>query len=58
MLANELSNNLQAGRTMQAQADLESRISGLESGDVIQTMKRRLDWKKLFIVMAGDFEKK
>jgi hypothetical protein len=37
---------------------LESRISGLESGDVIQTMKRRLDWKKLFIVMAGDFEKK
>jgi len=58
MLANELSNNLQAGRTMQAQADLESRIAQLKPEVVIQTMKRRLDWKKLFIVTAGDFEKK
>jgi zinc protease len=58
ILANQLAENLEASRTMQAQADLETRISRLESQEVVRTMKRRLDWKKLFIVTAGDFEKK
>ena len=58
ILANQLAENLEAKRTMQAQAELETRISQLDSEEVIRTMKRRLDWKKLFIVTAGDFEKK
>lgn len=57
MLVEQLATNLQAGRTMKAHAALEARIQNLKADEVLQTLKRRLDLRKLFIITAGDFSK-
>ncbi|MCY2966087.1 MAG: insulinase family protein, partial [Planctomycetota bacterium] len=57
-LAEELGVNLVANRTMRHQAELEAKVEALTADDVKATLKKRIDLKKLYIAIAGDFEKK
>jgi zinc protease len=57
-LASTLSECLQAGRTMTHHADLEKKIAALTPAQVTDTVRKHLAAGKLFIVTAGDFEKK
>ncbi len=52
-----LSENLTVGRSMKYYADLEQRIGGLSSDEIIAAMRSHIDPKRLFIVTAGDFKK-
>jgi zinc protease len=58
MLANSLTENLFIGRTMQFQADLESKIKSLTVDDVNSALRKYVDPKQLSVVTAGDFKKK
>lgn len=56
-LAAILCENLSVGRTMKYYSDVEKRVAGLTSDEIISVMRRRIDPKRLFIVTAGDFSK-
>jgi zinc protease len=58
MLAVTLAENLFIGRTMQFQADLESRIKALSVEDVNAALRKYIDPKRLSVVTAGDFKGK
>lgn len=47
----------QAGRTMQFAQDYESRLAALTVEDVNAALRKYIDPNRLYIVMAGDFEK-
>ena len=55
-LAASLAENLFIGRTMQFQADLESRIKALSEEEVNAALRKYLDPKQLSVVTAGDFK--
>ncbi|MEQ9410635.1 MAG: pitrilysin family protein [Fuerstiella sp.] len=52
-----LSGQTEAGRTMQFTADFEERLAGLTVADVNAALRKHIDPDRLYIVMAGDFEK-
>jgi zinc protease len=52
-----LSENLTVGRTMKYYADLEKKIAGLASDEIVAALRSHIDLKRLFIVTAGDFAK-
>jgi zinc protease len=56
-LVGRLSNNLYLNRTMQWDADLESKIAALKPSQINAAMKRWIDPEKITIVEAGDFQK-
>ncbi|MFN0055411.1 MAG: M16 family metallopeptidase [Planctomycetales bacterium] len=56
-LAEILAGNLVAGRTMEYFATLETKIGALTKDDVRTALRKRIDPKKVYVVMAGDFEK-
>ena len=58
MLASMISENLFVGRTMQFQADLESKIKELTPELVNTAMRKHIDPKRLSIITAGDFKNK
>jgi zinc protease len=57
-LASTVAENLFIGRTMQFQADLESRIKSLTVEEVNAALRKYIDPKQLSAVTAGDFKKK
>jgi zinc protease len=57
-LASSLAENLFVGRTMQFQADLESRLKTLTVDEVNAALRKYIDPKRLSAVTAGDFKKK
>jgi zinc protease len=58
MLASALAENLFVGRTMQFQADLESKIKALTVEEVNSALRKHVDTKQLSVVTAGDFKEK
>jgi zinc protease len=56
-LTSMLCENLNVGRSMKYQADIEKRVKNLTADEIISVMRRRIDPKRLFIVTAGDFTK-
>ncbi len=58
MLASSLAENLFIGRTMQFQADLESKLKSLNVEEVNAALRKYIDPKRLSVVTAGDFKKK
>jgi zinc protease len=56
-LAQVLARNLEAGRDMSFYADLEKRITALTPEQVQQVLRKRIDPKRITLVVAGDFEK-
>ncbi len=56
-LAGLLLRNLEAGRTMQFQADSETKIGLLNKDKVDEVIRRLLDQSRLIVVTAGDFAK-
>ncbi|MCE9533930.1 MAG: insulinase family protein [Planctomycetes bacterium] len=57
-LASSLASNLFQGRTFAFQAELETKLLGLQPADVSNAFKKFLDPAKLVIIQAGDFNKK
>lgn len=57
-LATILSTNLLAGRTMSHQAKVDEAIGSLKPQQVVEALRKRIDLKKLFVVTAGDFDRK
>ena len=55
-LASTLAENLFIGRTMQFQADLESKIKALTVEEVNAALRKYVDPKQLSVVTAGDFK--
>ena len=51
-----LAENLFVGRTMQFQADLESKIKASPSEEVNAALRKYIDPKQLSVVTAGDFK--
>jgi zinc protease len=58
MLATTLAENLFIGRTMQFQADLESKIKALTVEEVNSALRKHVDPNQFCVVTAGDFKKK
>ncbi len=58
MLANTLSGELNAGRTMAYHVDFEKKIEALTPEQVNEAIRKHFNFKKLVIVTAGDFDKK
>lgn len=56
-LAQLLNNYLAWGRTLNWDAELEQKVEKLTPEQVGQTVRKYLDYSKLIIVKAGDFEK-
>jgi zinc protease len=56
-LVEMLVENLSVGRTMNYYAELEKRIAGLTSDEIVAALRSHIDLKRLFIVTAGDFNK-
>ncbi len=56
-LAQVLSQNLYVGRTMDYYEELESTIPSITKEDVRKALRKHIDPKKLYTVVAGDFEK-
>lgn len=56
-LAQLMGRHLQTGRTMEFTAEFEKRISELTVEDVNKAMRKHIRPERLYIVMAGDFEK-
>ena len=56
-LTNTLSNNLYLNRTMQWDADFEKKIEALTPEQIKAALNKYIDYNKLVIVKAGDFEK-
>lgn len=57
-LAGIMTSHLLSGRTMQFTADFEKRLSALSVEDVNAALRKHIKPDRLYIVMAGDFEKK
>lgn len=57
-LASVLTGHLLADRTMQFTADFEKRLGELTVDDVNSALRKHIRPERLYIVMAGDFEKK
>jgi zinc protease len=58
MLATTLAENLFNGRTMQFQADLESKIKALTVDEVNSALRKHVDPNQFCVVTAGDFKGK
>lgn len=56
-LASQLNTNLELGRTLQWDADLEKKIQELTPEQIQKAMKKYIDPKKMIFVKAGDFER-
>jgi zinc protease len=56
-LAQQLSTHTYAGRTMQFTADLEQKLRDLTIEDVNKALRTHIQPERLYIVLAGDFEK-
>jgi zinc protease len=56
MLASSLAENLFIGRTMQFDADLETRIKALTAEDVNAALRKYIHAEQLSVVTAGDFK--
>jgi zinc protease len=56
VLAGLLTENLEAERTMAFYSELEKRINALTPEQVLESLKKYIDPKKLVIVDAGDFK--
>ena len=56
-LAGTLSNNLYLDRTMNWDADFEKKIEALTPADVKAAAARYIDYDKITVIKAGDFEK-
>jgi zinc protease len=56
-LADLLTGQLYAGRTMHYEADLEDKVKALTPDEILAAAKKYIDPDKLTIVEAGDFEK-
>lgn len=56
-LAGALSSSLFVGRTMQFTADQEAKVSSLTVDEVNAAIRKYLSHDKLFVAMAGDFDK-
>lgn len=56
-LASTLNYYLSFGRSMQWTAELEKKMAGITTEQVNAAMKKYLDYKKMIIVKAGDFNK-
>lgn len=54
-LAQTLAENLEAGRTMAYQAELEKKIAALTPEQVMRAMRKHIDPNKFVLVVAGDF---
>ncbi|MBS0266841.1 MAG: insulinase family protein [Planctomycetes bacterium] len=57
-LAQILTTNLRAGRTMQYYVDLEKRIKAVTPADAARAFRKYVDPERLVIIQAGDFTKK
>jgi zinc protease len=58
MLASSLAENLYIDRTMQFDADLESKIKNLTVEDVNAALRKYVHFDRLSVVTAGDFKEK
>jgi len=58
MLASSLAENLFIGRTMEFQAQQESKLKSLSVEEVNAALRKYIDPKRLSVVTAGDFKKK
>ncbi|MEO1984318.1 MAG: pitrilysin family protein, partial [Fuerstiella sp.] len=56
-LASLMGTHAQTGRTMQFTADFEKKLGGLTVDDVNAALRKHIQPDRLYIVMAGDFEK-
>ncbi|BDU71036.1 M16 family metallopeptidase [Mesoterricola silvestris] len=56
-LAGMIQRDLEAGRTMAFQADLERRVAALTSDQIVAALKKHLDPARITLVKAGDFQK-
>ena len=56
-LTNTLTNNLYLNRTMQWDADFEKKIEALTPEQIKAAFNKHIDYDKLVIIKAGDFEK-
>ncbi|MFO1063855.1 MAG: pitrilysin family protein [Pirellulales bacterium] len=56
-LAQIISSNIFAGRTMEYEAKFEKRVADLKIAEVNAALKKYIDLKRLIVVTAGDFEK-
>ncbi len=56
-LTNTLTNNLYLNRTMQWDADFEKKIEALTPEQIKTAFNKHIDYNKLVIIKAGDFEK-
>ena len=56
-LASLMGTHSQTGRTMQFTADFEKKLSELTVADVNAALRKHIQPDRLYIVMAGDFEK-
>lgn len=56
-LVGSLASNLFLGRTLQFDADVESKVKGLDAAAVDAALKKYLDFAKFSVVTAGDFKK-
>ncbi|WP_409014752.1 M16 family metallopeptidase [Dyadobacter aurulentus] len=56
-LAGTLTNNLYLNRTMQWDADFEKKIEALTPEQIKSAFNKHIDYNKLVIIEAGDFEK-
>jgi len=57
VLTSLMGTHLQTGRTMQFTADFEQKLSNLTVEDVNAALRKHIDPERLFIVLAGDFQK-
>ena len=55
-IANQLSSNLNLGRSFAFIAEQETRIANLKAEDVREAFQRFIDPKKLVVIRAGDFK--
>ncbi|MCF0073470.1 insulinase family protein [Dyadobacter sp. CY261] len=56
-LTNTLTSNLYLNRTMQWDADFEKKIEALTPDQIKAAFNKHIDYNKLIIIRAGDFEK-
>ncbi|MDG3005002.1 M16 family metallopeptidase [Paludisphaera mucosa] len=57
-LASTLASNLFLGRTLQFDADVESKVKDLDAAAVDAALKKYVDFSKFSVVTAGDFKNK
>lgn len=56
-LSRLLGTHLRTGRTMEFTADFEQRLKNLTAADVNRALREHIDPQRLYVVMAGDFER-